>query len=190
MAKRSRGILAPAVLGILALLGRPGAVPAAEGKVTVSKVEYRGWKNNLKLDNGEVELIVTLDVGPRIISYRLNGGKNVFKEYPEGLGKSDESEWMIRGGHRLWYAPEDPARTYALDNKPVSYSELAPGVVRFIPPADTEFGLQKEIDIHLASKGTGVTVVQRIKNIGTAETELAAWSLSVMAPGGVEVIPL
>ena len=34
-------------------------------------VEYRGWKNNLLLSNGDVELIATLDVGPRVIAYRL-----------------------------------------------------------------------------------------------------------------------
>src|SRR6516225_11433579 len=45
------------------------ATAAEKGKVSVEKVEYKGWKNNLRLSNGEAELIVTLDVGPRIISY-------------------------------------------------------------------------------------------------------------------------
>ena len=79
-------------------------VPAAP---VVEKVEYRGWKNNLKLTNGDAELIVTLDVGPRVISYKLAGGTNVFKNYDEMMGKSGEADWMIRGGHRLWAAPED-----------------------------------------------------------------------------------
>jgi len=35
----------------------------------VDVIEYRGWKNNLRLTNGDVELVVTLDVGPRVISY-------------------------------------------------------------------------------------------------------------------------
>ena len=161
-------------------------------EVSIEKVEYKGWKNNLKLGNGDVELIVTLDVGPRVISYKLAGagGKNVLKEYEDQLGKSGESEWMIRGGHRLWTAPEDATRTYALDNAPVSFRELGPASIRLTPPADSANGIQKEIDLTIKSTGTEVTLVHRIKNVGTAPTELAVWSLTVMAPGGMEILPL
>ena len=74
-------------------LATPDAATAADakGKTVMEKVEYRGWKNNLRLANGDVELIVTLDVGPRILSYRLADGKNVFKEYDAQLGKAGES---------------------------------------------------------------------------------------------------
>lgn len=158
--------------------------------MTVEKVEYHGWKNNLRMSNGEVELVVTLDVGPRVMSYRLADGKNVFKNYDAMLGKSGETEWKIRGGHRLWAAPEDPARTYYPDNGPVAHKELGPGNVRFTPAPETAVGLQKEIDVRLDPTGTGVTLTHRITNIGPGPTELAIWSLSVMAPGGTEVIPL
>jgi hypothetical protein len=53
----------------------PPIVPSGESPVEV--IEYRGWKNNLRLANGDAELIVTLDVGARIISYRLANGFNV-----------------------------------------------------------------------------------------------------------------
>ena len=72
-------------------------------------VEYRGWKNNLRLSNGDAELIVTLDVGPRIISYRLADGRNVFHEAADQLGKSGEAEWVGRGGHRLFLVPAEAA---------------------------------------------------------------------------------
>src|SRR5207253_853083 len=40
-------------------------------------------------------------------------------------------------------------------------------------------------------KGTKVTVTHRIRNVDKTEVaELAPWALSVMAPGGVEIIPL
>ena len=111
--------------------------------VSVEKVAYRGWTNNLKIANGDTELVVTLDVGPRVISYRLAGGDNVFKNYDEMMGKTGEPEWMIRGGHRLWVGPEDPAATtYAPDNVPVAYKELGPGQVRLTLLADA-FGIQK-----------------------------------------------
>jgi hypothetical protein len=163
---------------------------AKGGKFIVETVEYAGWKNNVRLTNGDAELIATLDVGPRIIGYRLSGGKNMFKEYPEQLGRSGESEWMIRGGHRLWAAPEEVERTYALDNGPVKWRELGPGSVRLTPAPETAFGLLKEMDLKLDPAGSRVTVTHRIKNVGSKPTELAPWALSVMAPGGIEIIPL
>lgn len=174
------------------LVGLPTtATPAAEkGKVQMDTVEYKGWKRNLRITNGQVELIVTLDVGPRIISYRLIDGKNVFKEYDDQLGKSGEAEWQIRGGHRLWTAPEDITRTYAPDNGPASYTTGDDGAVTLRWPPDTRHGVQKEIVLKLEPNGSRVHLTHRITNIGEQPAELAIWALSVMRPGGVEVLPL
>jgi hypothetical protein len=156
----------------------------------MERVEYKGWKNNLKLSNGQAELIVTLDVGPRIISYRLKDGPNVLKEFADQVGKTGEAEWQVRGGHRLWTSPEDLTRTYAPDNGPVQVEELPGGGVRVKPAPDAAYGIQKEIDIKLADEGSAVTLVHRIRNVGAEPTELALWALTVMEPGGVEIIPL
>ena len=75
--------------------------------------------------NADVELIVTLDVGPRVIRYGAPGGPNLFGESAEQLGKSGEPSWMPRGGHRLWTAPEDKTRTYAPDNRAVEHTVLS-----------------------------------------------------------------
>lgn len=177
-------------LGVCWLLLAAIPALAQQGTYHVDKVPYRGWANALRLTNDTVELIVTLDVGPRVISYRLKDGKNVFKEYDGQMGKSGESTWQIRGGHRLWTAPEDLTRTYAPDNAPVTFSEPESGVVRLTPPADSAHGIQKELDLRLAPTGTKVALTHRIKNIGKIPTDLAIWALSVMAPGGVEVLPM
>jgi hypothetical protein len=177
-------------LGLAAWTSSAPIARAQEGKLTVEKVEYAGWKNNLRIANGDAELIATLDVGPRIIGYRLAGGKNVFKEYTEQQGRSGEHDWVIRGGHRLWAAPEDATRTYAADNGPVQWKQLDSGFVRLTPAPELAFGLQKEIDLKLEPRGSRVTVVHRIQNVSKQPTELAPWALSVMAPGGIEIIPL
>ena len=153
-------------------------------------VEYRGWKNNVRLTNGDVELIATLDVGPRVISYRLPGGPNVMKNYDEMMGGTGEPEWQIRGGHRFWLAPEDLTRTYFPDNRPVKHEALGPTAVRLTPPPETEYGVQKEMTLRLAPTGTRVDVTLKVTNVGTAPTDLAPWGPTVMAPGGVEIIPL
>ncbi|VTR97864.1 hypothetical protein [Tuwongella immobilis] len=154
-------------------------------------VPYHGWANNLRLSNGQVELIVTLDVGPRVIAYRLlPDGKNVMKNYTEMLGGRGEPEWQIRGGSRFWLGPEDLTRTYYPDNNPVTYQEIAPGAVRFVPPPETEYGVQKEMEIYLSPTGSQVKLHLRVTNIGSEPTTLCPWGPTVMAPGGVEIIPL
>jgi hypothetical protein len=156
----------------------------------VEVIEYRGWKNNLRLANDDAELVVTLDVGPRVISYRLNGGVNVMKNYASMMGGTNEPEWQIRGGHRFWLAPEDLTRTYFADNRPVKWEQTGPHAARFTPPPETEYGVQKVMELKLAARGTRVEVTLRVTNIGSTPTDLAPWGPTVMAPGGVEIIPL
>jgi hypothetical protein len=179
-------------LGLAAAVVQPGRTLAEEKKYAVDKIEYKGWKNNLRVSNGDAELIITLDVGPRILSYKLAGGKNVFKEFEDTLGKTGGKDWVSYGGHRLWVGPEDLTRTYAPDNGPVDSKQLEsfPPQIVLTPAADKEYGVQRGIRLTLAKTGSQVEVIHTIKNIGDKETVLAPWALTVMAPGGVEIIPL
>jgi hypothetical protein len=187
--------LCAALAGLLLFIGAAVAADAKKG-VTVEEVEYKGWKHNLRISNGDAELIVTLDVGPRIISYKLKDGKNVFKNFEEQMGKSGEKDWQIRGGLRMWVGPEDVTRTYFPDNGPVKYSEPPKFEIRdgstfvFTPAPEKEYGIQKELKVQLTPKGSVVKLTYTITNIADKPTDLAAWLPSVMAPGGVEIIPL
>lgn len=156
----------------------------------ISRIEYGGWANNVKLSNGQIELVATLDVGPRVLSLGFTGGPNVFKNYPEQMGKSGESEWQIRGGHRFWHAPEAKPRTYSLDNGPVTLTELDPMTIRLTQEPEADNLVQKIIDISMDADSNTVTVVHRLQNIGSWSIELAPWTLSVMDVGGLCIVPL
>lgn len=156
--------------------------------IQLEKTEYRGWANCLRLSNAHAELIVTLDVGPRIISYALKGGKNVFKNYPEMMGVTEGDAWMIFGGHRLWHAPEDPVRTYARDFAPVAY-EWDGHTLTLLPPEEELTGLRKEIEVTLAPDSALVRVMHRIYNHNLWDVELAPWCLSVMDQGARAIVP-
>ena len=157
--------------------------------LTVKKVAYRGWPNCCRISNGKVELIVTTDVGPRVIRFGFVGGQNLFKEYAAFLGKRGGKQWVNYGGHRLWHAPEDQQRTYSPDNLPVTIERQA-GRILFIQPVEPATGIQKEIEIKLAPNRARVELVHRLRNTGLWSIELAPWALSVMAPGGTVIIPL
>jgi hypothetical protein len=152
------------------------------------KAKYGGWPNCLRLTNGKVELIVTTDVGPRIIRFGFVGGQNVFKEFKDQLGKTGGDEWRSYGGHRLWHAPEDAKRTYWPDNTPVQYSWDGKSV-KLTQSIEQTTGIVKEIEITLDPNDNHVTVVHRLTNKGLWDIELAPWSLTVMAENGRAVFP-
>lgn len=158
----------------------------APAAVTVEKTAYKGWANCYRVSNGTVELIVTGDIGPRVIRYGFVGGQNVFKEFPDQIGKSGERDFQLRGGHRVWKAPEDPVASWAPDNVPVRVETIADGVVA-TEPVEPLTKLQKEIAVHLAPTGTDVTVTQRITNKTLFPLEYSVWAMSMMAPGGVSI---
>jgi hypothetical protein len=154
--------------------------------VKIEKTNYKGWPNSYRISNGEVEVIITSDIGPRIMRYGFVGGENMFKEFAEGLGKSGEPAWQPRGGHRLWAAPEDPVKTYAPDNGPVKIS-VKGGVLEATEPPEPLTGLEKQITVKMSPSGTAVEVLHRLRNTTGKAIELAPWALSMMAQGGVGI---
>ena len=157
--------------------------------VRIDKTAWRGWNNCWRIANAEVELVVTADIGPRIISFGFTGGQNVFKNYDHQMGGIGEPSWMIRGGSRVWLAPEDPVASYAPDNDPVDI-EVRGDTLIATAPVEQGPRVRKQIEIRLAPDGTAVEVIHRISNVGQLPVEFAAWVLSVMAPGGVAVTGL
>lgn len=148
-----------------------------------------GWKQVLVLANNEVELLVTLDVGPRVISYRRQGGQNIFKTFDDQLGKAGEKDWQIRGGHRLWIAPES-ASTYFPDNQPVSFEVINENHVCLRSPPEAESGIEKEIEIILDEETSGVQLNHRLTATRYQSSGIAPWGLTVFRPGGKAVIPM
>jgi hypothetical protein len=154
--------------------------------VTIEKTAYKGWPNCYKIANGEVELVVTADVGPRVIRFGFPGGQNLFKEYEDQLGKTGEPAFVLRGGHRIWVAPEQLATTWAPDNAPVTI-EIKDGVLTATEPLEPTTGLQKQIIVKLAPSGAAVEVLHRVKNTTPWTIEFAPWALTIMAPGGTAI---
>ena len=151
--------------------------------MTIEKTNYHGWANSYRISNGEIEAVVTGDVGPRVIRFGFAGGQNFFREFEDQLGRAGEPEWQPRGGHRLWMGPEDPVKSYAPDNVPVSIAVSEEGVTA-TAPVEPLTGLEKQIALRMAPQGTSVQVTHRIRNAADAPCRLAPWALSMMARGG------
>ncbi len=148
---------------------------------------YKGWTNCVRLTNGIVDLVITTDVGPRIIRYGFLGQGNEFSEIKATLGLAGGEKWRIYGGHRLWHSPEDKQRTYEPDNFPVKWEGLTNGV-KTIQDIEPNTGIIKEMEILLSPETSEVNILHRLTNSGQRPVELSVWSISAMATGGKEVI--
>ena len=160
----------------------------SQSAVKMEKLAYGGWPNCIRLSNSEIELIATTDVGPRIIRLAYHGEQNLMKEFADHMGKSGGDTWMSFGGHRLWHAPEIRPRTYAPDNTPVQHSWDGK-TLKLIQGVETSTGIQKEIEVTLASNENRISVLHRLTNKNLWDVELAPWCLTVMSGPGRAIFP-
>lgn len=155
--------------------------------VTVKEVVFEGW-NCVSVSDGATEAIVTVDVGPRIISLTKNGGKNHMAVFEDTRGKIVRSdEFVPYGGHRLWHAPETRERTYFGDNEPVEYEKHEHGC-SFVSPEEKATMTRRGFDVSFTENGD-ITVTHFLTNTGLFDIELSLWGLSQFANGGLLVAP-
>ncbi|MDR0405862.1 MAG: DUF4380 domain-containing protein [Clostridiales bacterium] len=161
------------------------------------EISHERWGKCVRLSNGAVDLLATLDFGPRIIRFGAVGGENeFFEDTGDVLNQNGNNAfdvygggkyWHIYGGHRLWAGPEAMPRSYYPDHAPVQHTRIENGI-RLTPPPQAWTGLQMELDV-VMGENNSVTVTHKITNIGAWEVEFAPWALTVLKHGGLEVVP-
>lgn len=150
--------------------------------------DHPHFGQSLYATNGTVELIIPLTYGIRIGHFSFCGEKNVFFEQPHDMTDlTTPKGWRIRGGHRLWVAPENDD-VYYPDNAPISYT-AENGSIKLTQAEDPWLNIVKSMEIRFG-EGAEVQVLHKVQNVGKESREMALWPISVMAPGGVQRIPL
>ncbi|MCP5100336.1 MAG: hypothetical protein GY943_32695 [Chloroflexi bacterium] len=145
--------------------------------------------NCVELANDHLSLLVTQDVGPRILSLNLNGGENLFAELPDvALDCPGKGRLNLWGGHRLWHAPEQHRRTYLPDNQPVEITAVPHGL-HIVQPTEAETGLQKSITVTLPYDNATVVVDHTLTNNGMWDVDCAPWAITQLKAGGTAVLP-
>jgi hypothetical protein len=156
----------------------------------IERTEFYDGANCLRLSNGEVDLIVSLDFGPRVLFYGFTGGgENILGLHPNAKVETELGVWRPYGGHRLWTAPENMPLSYAPDNAAVEYFSENDFAARFVAPVEEATKIQKEIAVTLSEKGSEAVIEHRIANRGEREIELSAWALTIMRGGGAAIVP-
>lgn len=153
--------------------------------MNIKEIEYKQFGKCIKVDNGVLELIIPLEFGIRILKIGWVNGSNLFAELPDAQFDIGGKVWHFYGGHRLWVSPETK-QTYFPDSQPISYS-IRGELLKLAQPLDTYSNVVKEMDITLSE--SNVKVVHRLINRKNEPQKLSLWAITVMAPGGIEVIP-
>ena len=152
-----------------------------------SRTDYQGGEA-IALSTNRLELVVTTSVGPRVVALRSKAGDagNLFIAFPADAPRTQG--FAVRGGHRLWHAPEDIVRTYQPDDEPLAVKPLRRGVA-LAQPTEAKTGLEKAMKVELTGERT-VKVTHALTNHGLWPVETAAWALTMFRAGGYGVLPL
>lgn len=141
------------------------------------------------ISNQHLRLEFLAEAGPRIVRLFLAGSdENQLVELPNLKWETPYGDFFVRGGHRLWHAPEATPRTYVLDNEGLEVKETAEGVL-LCQPTEVATGIRKSIEIRLQADRPALTLHHRLQNDGLWPVELAPWAITQLPLGGVVVLP-
>ncbi len=187
------------------------AIPAGADTVNIEKTSFKGWDECYRITNGDVEMVVVAEIGPRVLYFAKKGKGNILYVDEKTVGQTGGDEWVAYGGHRLWRAPEDPIGTYLPDNIPVR-AEVKGNTLSLVAAPEVvdvelrnELGTQEAIEakledynfhgalelrkeMHISMDEDGlVTLTHKLTNCGVKTLEIAPWVLTVMNQGGVGI---
>ncbi|WP_052475990.1 hypothetical protein [Cohnella kolymensis] len=88
--------------------------------IAIKEIHHEKWGRVVSINNGSIELLVTVEFGPRIIHLSSAAGSNLFfEEEKQDIRKERDpvfdpvggGNFKLYGGHRLWTSPERVPRT-------------------------------------------------------------------------------
>ena len=151
-------------------------------------INHTLWGKTLFADNGIIEIGIPLEFGIRIGHLSYKNEDNLFYEQPNDLNDLCTPEgFRIRGGHRLWIAPESK-KVYYPDNNPVKY-EISENKITLFQEEDPYLRIKKSIEITFTNDEE-ICINHKILNTKEENRKISIWGITSLAPGGKAVIPL
>lgn len=170
----------------------------------VKQVTYKNFGNCVSINNDLIQVIVSIDFGPRILSFGFKDSEDssnlksnlLFNDLDrmysfhndkmEGYYSNNAISY-IYGGHRLWTCPVSNPETYYPDNEPVVYSITKDGT-KFTPPSQKFNDIQLSLEI-MMSQNNNIMVIHRVENLSNETKVLGLSGITTMSGGGTLIIP-
>jgi hypothetical protein len=154
---------------------------------TVAAGDYHG-RPTRHFANGHLWFDVLTDAGPRIVRLGRTGNPgNVLAETPDAGWDTPLGRYELHGGHRLWFAPEDPDRVAVPDGSGL-WLDGDDGGVRLEGRVEPS-GVMRSIEIRFGLDGTSLDVRHELCNAGRQTLELAPWAITQLPLGGRVIMP-
>jgi hypothetical protein len=148
--------------------------------------DFHGERTRV-LENEFVILEHLVDAA-RIVRFAPKGKPNLFADVGLNPLHTPHGDFRLRGGHRLWHAPEAMPRTYIPDNQGAVVTDVTDGV-RIEMPAELWTGIAKSVQIELSAERPRVTIHHQLRNEGAWAVELAPWAITMLRLGGAGIFP-
>jgi hypothetical protein len=169
----------------------PGGSGAGHGTASVvaSRTgDYHG-RATLCLDNGAIRVEVLATGGPRIVRLALAGSPdNLLAETPDVGWDTPHGRYELLGGHRLWFAPEDPGTVAIPDAAGPAARRVGSGV-RLSGGVEPGTGLVRAMEVRLDASAPAVSIRHELRNRGRRPLDLAPWSITQLPLGGRVLLP-
>jgi hypothetical protein len=150
--------------------------------------DYHG-RPTRRLDTAHLWVEALATAGPRIVRLgRAGSDENLLAETPGDGWDTPFGRYELFGGHRLWYAPEDPERGAVPDVDGLMFAD-GPETLRLTGRVEAPTGLVRTIAIEVLPGGAALSVCHELCNAGESPIELAPWSISQLPLGGTVILP-
>ena len=166
--------------------GKPGLPGPSRPEPSVG--EYHGRPTRrLASEHLWVEVLAT--AGPRIVRLGLtDSDENLLAETPDVGWETPNGRYELFGGHRLWFAPEDPDRVAVPDADGVDL-EIEPDGIRMTGSVEPITGLIRSISLRLDPTAAVIELRHELCNVGERPLELSPWAITQLPLGGVVMLP-
>jgi hypothetical protein len=150
--------------------------------------DYHG-RPTRRLDAEHLWVEALATAGPRIVRFgRAGSTENVLAETPDDGWETPFGRYELFGGHRLWFAPEDPERV-AVPDVDGLVIEDTPASLRLTGRVEAPTGLVRTIAIEVLPGGAVLSLCHELCNAGDGPIELAPWSITQLPLGGTVILP-
>jgi hypothetical protein len=150
--------------------------------------DYHG-RPTRRLDTPHLWVEALATAGPRIVRLgRAGSAENLLAETPDDGWDTPFGRYELFGGHRLWYAPEDPERGAVPDVDGLLLEDGSDSL-RLTGRVEAPTGLVRTIAIEVVSGGAALSVCHELCNTGEGPIELAPWSITQLPLGGSVILP-
>jgi hypothetical protein len=142
------------------------------------------------IENDFLRLEYLTTSGPRIVRLSFPNNKdNLLSETPDISWKTLHGDYYnLRGGHRLWLAPESLQIQTTPDNDPIEI-EHCENRLMLQEALDPETLLKKLLKLTLHNDRAAVTLEHTIINMGSNIGAFAPWAITQLPLGGLAAMP-